>query len=77
MKTTCSPAAKVLTVVTAMMLAGSLAGCDAAANALEIIDPAPGIGTSSTVDPATAAKALVELEPSGEGSGAKNRLYPR
>ena len=61
MKTTCSPA-KVLTVVTAMMLAGSLVGCDAAANALEIIDPVPGVGASSTVDPATAADALVQLE---------------
>ena len=40
MKTTCSPA-KVLTVVTAMMLAGSLAGCDAAASAFEIIEPTP------------------------------------
>ncbi|MDQ0923805.1 hypothetical protein QF038_002313 [Pseudarthrobacter sp. W1I19] len=61
MKTTCSPA-KVLTAVTAMMLAGSLVGCDAAANALEIIDPSPGIGASSTVDQATAADALVQLE---------------
>jgi hypothetical protein len=61
MKTTCSPA-KVLTAVTAMMLAGSLVGCDAAANALEIIDPAPGIGASSTVDQATAGNALVQLE---------------
>ncbi|MUU69927.1 hypothetical protein [Pseudarthrobacter sp. GA104] len=64
MKTTCSPA-KVLTVVTAMMLAGSLAGCDAAANTLEIIDPAPGIGASSTVDPATAAKALGSVAKAG------------
>ncbi|MCU1566970.1 MAG: deoxyribonuclease [Pseudarthrobacter sp.] len=62
MKTTCSPAAKVLTVVTAMMMAGSLVGCDAAANALEIIDPAPGVDASSTVDPETAADALVQLE---------------
>ncbi|SEQ69189.1 Protein of unknown function [Arthrobacter sp. OV608] len=61
MKTICSPA-KGLAAVTAMMLAGSLVGCDAAANALEIIDPAPGIGASSTVDPATAADALVQLE---------------
>lgn len=61
MKTTCSPA-KILTAVTAMMLAGSLVGCDAAANALEIIDPAPGIGASSTVDQATAGNALVQLE---------------
>ena len=61
MKTTCSPA-KILTAVTAMTLAGSLVGCDAAANALEIIDPAPGIGASSTVDQATAGNALVQLE---------------
>ena len=61
MKTICSPA-KILTAVTAMMLAGSLVGCDAAANALEIIDPAPGIGASSTVDQATAGNALVQLE---------------
>jgi len=60
MKTTCSPA-KVLIVVTAIMLTGSLAGCDAAANALEIIDPAPGTGASSTVEPATAANALAQL----------------
>ncbi|SEQ27290.1 HNH endonuclease family protein [Arthrobacter sp. OV608] len=60
MKTTCSPA-KFLTVATAMMLAGSLVGCDAAANALEDIDRAPGIGASSTVDPATAANALGQL----------------
>ncbi|WP_455834079.1 HNH endonuclease family protein [Pseudarthrobacter siccitolerans] len=61
MKTTCSPA-KVLTAVTAMVLAGSLVGCEAAANALEIIDAAPGIGAPSTVDPATAADALEQLE---------------
>ncbi|WP_255470855.1 HNH endonuclease family protein [Pseudarthrobacter sp. B4EP4b] len=61
MKTTCSPA-KVLTAVTAMMLAGSFVGCDAAANALEDIDTARGIGASSTVDPATAGNALVQLE---------------
>jgi hypothetical protein len=61
MKTTFSPA-RILTAVTAMMLAGSVAGCDAAANALEIIDPAPGVAASSTVDPATAADALVQLK---------------
>ncbi|WP_285313973.1 HNH endonuclease family protein [Pseudarthrobacter sp. fls2-241-R2A-168] len=61
MKTTCSPA-KVLASVTAMMLAASLAGCDAAANALEITEPAPGTGASSTIDPATAANALEQLE---------------
>ena len=61
MKTTCSPA-KVLTAVTAMMLAGSLVGCDAAANALENIDPPPGIGASSTVDPGAAADPLGQLD---------------
>lgn len=61
MKTNCSPA-KVLTAFTAMMMAGSLVGCDAAANAFEIIGPAPDVGASSTVDPASAVDALVQLE---------------
>jgi hypothetical protein len=61
MKTTCSPV-KVLTAVTALVMAGSLVGCDAAANAVDIIEPAPGIGARGTVDPASAADALVQLE---------------
>ena len=75
MKTTCSPA-KVLIAVTAIMLAGSLVGCDAAANALEIIDPAPGIGASSTVDPATAADTLGQLKSIPVKGRAKDRLHP-
>ena len=64
MKTTCSPA-KILSAVSALMLAGALVGCDAAANALEVIKAAPGIGAPATVDPASAgdaAKALVQLK---------------
>lgn len=66
MKTTCSPA-KILTAVTAFIVAGSLVGCDAAANALEVLELPPGIvadapapaGPASASD---AAKALVQLE---------------
>jgi hypothetical protein len=76
MKTICSPA-KVLTAVTAMMLAGSLVGCDAAANALEIIDPAPGIGASSTVDQATAGNALVQQESNPVKGRAPKTGYTR
>lgn len=57
--------AKVLTAVTALLLAGSLAGCGAAVNALEVIESAAGIGAPATVDPASAtdaADALVRLE---------------
>jgi hypothetical protein len=61
MKTTCSPA-KVLTAVTTMMLAGSLAGCDAAAIAFEVIDPAPGVAAGAPAPARDAANALVQLE---------------
>jgi Protein of unknown function (DUF1524) len=61
MKTTCSPA-KVLTLVTAMMLAGSLVGCDAAANAFEIIEAAPDIATDAPAPAGDVSKALVQLE---------------
>jgi hypothetical protein len=61
MKTTRCPA-RILTTVTALILAGSLAGCDATANALEIIGSAPGISASNRVDPASAGVVLVQLE---------------
>ncbi len=61
MKTTCS-SAKVLTAVTAMMLAGSSAGCDAAANAFEIIEAAPGVAAEAPIPAGDAPKALVQLE---------------
>ena len=61
MKTTYSPA-KVLTAVTAMMLAGSLVGCDAAANAFEIIGPAPEVAADAPAPAGNAANALVQLE---------------
>lgn len=66
MKTACSPA-KILTSVTALMVAGSLVGCDAAANALEVIERPPSIaaGASAPAGPASssgAANALVQLE---------------
>jgi hypothetical protein len=66
MKTTCSPA-KILSAVTALMLAGSLVGCDAAANALEAIESAQGSAADgpAPLDPALvgdAADALVQLE---------------
>ncbi|WP_066285568.1 HNH endonuclease family protein [Arthrobacter sp. B6] len=66
MKTTFSPA-KVLTAVTALVLAGSLVGCDAAADALGVIESAQGSATDgpAPLDPAAAsdaADALVQLE---------------
>jgi hypothetical protein len=61
MKTTCSPA-KILSAITALILAGSVAGCDAAAKALEVIEAAPGIGATGSVDSVSAADALVQLE---------------
>jgi hypothetical protein len=61
MKSTFSPA-RILTTLTALTLAGSLAGCDAAANALEAIDPGPSIGAAGTMDPGSASGALVQLE---------------
>ncbi|MGF9648916.1 HNH endonuclease family protein [Pseudarthrobacter oxydans] len=62
MKTTCS-LAKVLTAATAMMLSGSLVGCDAAATALEVIESVPGIaaGTPAPIATASTADALVQL----------------
>ena len=61
MKTTCSPA-KVLTAFTAIMLAGSLVGCDAAANAFEIMEAAPGVAAEAPSPGGDAANALVQLE---------------
>jgi hypothetical protein len=61
MKTTCSPA-KVLTTVTALMLAGSLVGCDAAANAFEIIEVTPDVAGDAPAAAVDAANALVQLE---------------
>ncbi|VXB18138.1 conserved exported hypothetical protein [Arthrobacter sp. 9AX] len=66
MKTTCSPA-RILTAVTALTLAGSLVGCDAAANALEASESAQGSAAAgpAPLDPALvgdAADALVQLE---------------
>lgn len=64
MKTACSPS-KVLTAVTALMQLGSLVGCDAAANALEIMESAPGVAAGAPDNPDSAgdaAKALIQLE---------------
>ncbi|KRE65412.1 MULTISPECIES: HNH endonuclease family protein [Micrococcaceae] len=61
MKTTRSPA-KALTAVTAMMLAGSLVGCDAAANALEIIEATPDVAADAPAAAVDVANALVQLE---------------
>ncbi|MDQ0869528.1 hypothetical protein QFZ70_002001 [Arthrobacter sp. V1I9] len=58
MKTPCSPA-KILTAVTALMMAGSLVGCDAAANALEVIERPTSIAAGAS---SGAANALVQLE---------------
>ncbi|WP_254865547.1 MULTISPECIES: HNH endonuclease family protein [unclassified Arthrobacter] len=60
-KTTCSPA-EALAAVIAMMLAGSLVGCDAAANAYEIIEAAPGAAAAAPAAVSDAVKALVQLE---------------
>jgi hypothetical protein len=59
--------AKAPTAVTALLLAGTLAGCDAAANAVEVIESPVGIApeTPATLDPAAAsdaANALAQLE---------------
>nr|WP_309124108.1 HNH endonuclease family protein [Arthrobacter sp.] len=59
MKIICS-SAKALTVVTALLLAGSLAGCDAAANALEVIEPPAGIAPDAP-SPVDAVNALEQL----------------
>ncbi|MET3173820.1 UNVERIFIED_ORG: hypothetical protein ABIB52_001658 [Arthrobacter sp. UYCu721] len=62
MKTIHFPA-KALTAIAALLLAGSLAGCDAAANALEVIESgSSAAGAPVSVDPASAAKALEQLE---------------
>ncbi|MFX1820968.1 HNH endonuclease family protein [Pseudarthrobacter sp. CC4] len=61
MTTTCSPA-KALAAVIAIMLAGSLVGCDAAANAYEIIEAAPGAAADEPAAVGDAANALVQLE---------------
>ena len=54
---------KIASALAAFMLAGSLAGCDAAANALEVIESASGAdGAPDAADSGLAAKALVQLE---------------
>lgn len=60
-------AAHTLTAVASLLLAGSLVGCDAAANALDVLESAPGsaAGAPAPADPASAgeaANALVLLE---------------
>ena len=57
-------ATKTLTAVTALLLAGSLVGCDAAAQALEAMESAPGIasGSPSPLAAGDAANAVVVLE---------------
>jgi hypothetical protein len=45
-----------------MILAGSLVGCDAAANAFEIIEAAPGVAAEAPAPAGDAANALVQLE---------------
>ncbi|MFC8525435.1 HNH endonuclease family protein [Pseudarthrobacter sp. NPDC057230] len=62
MKITCT-AAKTLTALTALLLAGSLVGCDPAARALEAIDSAPGTASGSPASGAAgdAANAIAVL----------------
>jgi hypothetical protein len=57
-------AAKSLAAATAVLLAGSLAGCDVAANALEAIESAPRGAASypAPADPAAAGNALNQLQ---------------
>ncbi|MHA7289528.1 hypothetical protein ACX80V_07780 [Arthrobacter sp. MDT3-24] len=60
-------AAKAIVTATALLLAGSLTGCDAAANAFDVIESASSSAADapSPVVPASAdevAKALVQLE---------------
>jgi hypothetical protein len=63
MKTRSIPA-KTLRILAALLLAGSLAGCDAVANTLEDIDPEVGAKAGAPVpgSAASAANALVQLE---------------
>ncbi|MFP3460075.1 HNH endonuclease family protein [Arthrobacter globiformis] len=60
-------AAKTLTALTALLLAGSLAGCEAAAQALEAAESAPGTDTASPgpagANDAAYATALLEHLP--------------
>jgi hypothetical protein len=57
-------ATKTLTALTALLLAGSLVGCDAAAQALEAIDSAPGIASGPPTPGAAGdvANAIAVLE---------------
>jgi hypothetical protein len=55
-------ATKTLTAVTAILLAASLVGCEAAANALEVIESAPGAAAGGHYPVGDANKALVQLE---------------
>lgn len=61
------PAAKTMTAFTFLLLAGSLVGCDTAANAIEVMESGSGISADepAAVDPASAgnvSNALVQLE---------------
>lgn len=60
-KTTCYPA-RILSTVTALMLAGSLVGCEAAANALEVIGAAPSTAADAPAPAGDADNALIQLE---------------
>lgn len=60
MKNTCSPA-RFLTAVTAMMMAGSLVGCEAAGDAFEVVKAAPGFTAGAPAPAGDAAQALVQL----------------
>ena len=61
MKTTRSPA-KVLSAVTAMMVAGSLVGCAAGTNAFEITDATPDVAADAPAATVDVANALMQLE---------------
>jgi hypothetical protein len=51
-----------LTGVAALLLAGALAGCGAAASALEVIDAASGSAAGGSASASDASKALIQLE---------------
>jgi hypothetical protein len=53
--------AKILTAVTTTMLAGSLVGCDAAANAFEVVEATPGVASDAPAVSGDAVNGLVQL----------------
>jgi hypothetical protein len=55
-------ATKSLAAATAILLAGSLSGCEAAANALEIIDSASDSAAGGRASSRDATRALIQLE---------------